>query len=59
MIMIDSNTTRDELLSVIYSTGELLDMFVDGDKDPEFMETEEVRSMVIDWIEAGNEAMGG
>lgn len=54
-MMIDENTLRQDLLDAIYAEGELIDAFIAADKDPENMETEEVRSFIIDWIESGDE----
>jgi hypothetical protein len=59
MLMIDDNTSRETLLTAIYSSKDgLLDYFVDGNLDPEFMSTDDIRAHVIKWIEAGDEAEG-
>lgn len=55
MFMIDENTSRQDLLTAIYSENGLIDAFIAADKDPEFMDTEAVREFVMDWIEAGDE----
>ena len=58
-MMIDENTSRDDLLTAIYGTDDLLDYFIDGKLiDPEFMSTEQLRKAVMDWIEAGDETAG-
>ena len=55
MFMIDENSSRQDLLTAIYSEGGLIDAFITAGKDPEFMTTEDVRSFVMEWIEAGDE----
>jgi hypothetical protein len=55
MFMIDENTSRQDLLTAIYSDGALIDAFIVADLDPELMETEAVREFVMNWIEDGDE----
>lgn len=54
-MMIDENTGRADLLSAIYGDGALIDHFMSLDLDPERMETDKVREVVVTWIEAGDE----
>jgi hypothetical protein len=55
MFIIDENTSRQDLLTAIYSEGSLIDALIAADLDPEFMDTEAVREFVMNWIEAGDE----
>jgi hypothetical protein len=52
---IDKHTSRKDLLDAVYSERQLLDAFISAKRDPELMETEELRKFIIDWIEAGDE----
>jgi hypothetical protein len=54
-MFIDKHTSRKDLLDAVYSERQLLDAFITANRDPEAMETEELRKFIIDWIEAGDE----
>lgn len=58
MLHIDENTSREDLLSAIYADLNIVQAFIDADKDPETMETADVRQFLTDWIEAGDECGG-
>lgn len=54
-MMIDENSSREDLLTALYAEGALVDHFIAKDLDPEFMSTDAIRDEVIAWIEAGDE----
>lgn len=54
-MFIDETTSREDLLNVIYGTTDLFSQFLDADKDPEFLSTEELRETIVAWIAAGDE----
>jgi hypothetical protein len=54
-MFVDATTSREDLLTAIYGEGVLLDTFICLGLDPEEMETEEVRAIVMKWIEDGDE----
>ena len=55
MIFIDENTTKEDLLNVIYGDLDLVDVFIKRDLDPEHMEASEILPIVQEWIAEGNE----
>lgn len=56
-MFIDENTSREDLINAITSTLDGVQFCIDRDIDPEdpAVETEVIRQIVIDFIEAGNE----
>jgi hypothetical protein len=54
-MFIDANTSRSNLLAAIDSDDDLMEAFIAANKDPDYMETEQLRGFIIDWIEAGDE----
>lgn len=53
--MIDETTTRDELLTAIYSEGDMIDLCIARNIDPENMDDAALLSFIREWIEAGDE----
>lgn len=54
-MMIDERTSRADLLAAIYGEPSLFDVFLDRKLDPEKMDTDAIRAVVIEWITAGDE----
>lgn len=58
--MIDQNTSREELIAAWHDNmSEMADAFLAADVDPDLAETptEEIRKVIISWIEAGDECV--
>lgn len=54
-MFIDETTSREDLLTAIYSEGELVDFCIEKNLDPEFMLDAELLDLLRNWIEAGDE----
>ena len=54
-MFIDTNTPKADLLNAIYGDWSLLEVFMDADLDPEFMDQAEIAEIVTKWIEDGDE----
>jgi hypothetical protein len=57
-MFIDENTSREDLLSAIYGTtgsGNLIDVCIARNIDPEDMDDAELLALLREWIEAGDE----
>lgn len=55
MTFIDTNTSREDLLTAVYSDLNAVDFFIKADIDPELVSTEIVRETLIAFIAAGDE----
>ena len=53
--MITNETSREELLTAVYSEMDLVGAFIEAGLDPEIMETAAVFEFVQTWIEEGDE----
>lgn len=53
--MITIETSREDLLTAVYSEMDLVGAFMDANLDPEKMETVAVYEFMQNWIEAGDE----
>ena len=61
MTFITENTTKAELLAIWHeNTGELVDAFIAAGIDPDAPETtaDEIRGVIVQWIEDGDECAG-
>lgn len=54
-MFIDANTSREDLLTAVYSDLDAVEFFMDRDLDPETMDTDAIRKTLTDFIEAGDE----
>lgn len=60
-MFIDQSTTREQLIQVWHdNANDLVDVFINAGVDPDLDETptEEIRNVIISWIEAGDECAG-
>ena len=55
-MFIDENTSRKDILTVIYTEGNMIDVCIERDFEPETASDAELLGFIREWIEAGNEA---
>jgi hypothetical protein len=55
-MFIDENTSREDLLTVIYTEGNMIDVCIERGFEPETASDADLLSFIREWIEAGNEA---